>query len=149
MFRKSLTLAAVLVLGSLVAAGWLSSPRLAAQPTSKAGDRLQALLREQVEVARDEVQTRTRDYLDGRGNTQLLYEAYRRLLQAQLQCSDKKADQVAALEAYVKWARDIEDYIRGRVEAARYARTELDVATYYRLEAEIRLQRAQAPDHAR
>jgi hypothetical protein len=152
MSRKPLMVLA-LVLGAIVAAGALSLARPGEGPQLKkpgpAGDRLQALLKEQVSVARDEVQTRTRDYLDGRGNTQLLYEAYRRLLQSQLAYSDQKADRTAALEAYLKWAKDIEDYVRGRVEAARYARTELDVATYYRLAAEVRLERARAADASR
>ncbi len=152
MFSRLLTIGALVIALGLAGAAWCRQ-RVAepsgVQPGSAADGRMRDLRKQQIEAAHDEVQTRTRDYLHGHGNTQLLYEAYRRLLQAQLQSSDQKADRVTVLEAYVKWARDVEDYISGRVEAGRYPRTELDVATYYRLDAEIRLEQARGPGASR
>jgi outer membrane protein TolC len=159
MYVKKLTAAAVvvLVLGALAAAGFLSYPRLAArqnegtalapekpQTAAKAEDRLPSLLKERVEVAKQWVADRTAEYEAGRGTLFILLDTSRQLLQAELEASDKKADQLAALDAYLKRAKHLEELNKQRYDEGRLSRADMSQSTYYRLEAEILLERAKA-----
>jgi hypothetical protein len=79
--------------------------------------------------------------LDG----QKLHRWAQRLLTAELELSDKKADRVAAYEAHLQRVKEMEDELKKEIEEVG-GEGVADVAEvkFYRLEAEIMLERAKA-----
>jgi hypothetical protein len=73
-----------------------------------------------------------------------LFRWAQRLLTAELELSDKKADRVAAYEAHLQRFKDLEDEFKRQVEGFEGSEGIADVAEgrFYRLEAEIMLERA-------
>jgi len=70
-----------------------------------------------------------------------------RLLTAELELSDKKADRVAAYEAHLKRMKEVEDEFKKEVEGVKGGEGVADLAAeakFHRLEAEIMLERARA-----
>jgi hypothetical protein len=157
MFMKKLMVlaAVVFLLGALSAAGALTYPTLAARqnegkepekpaPAAKAEDRLQTLLKERVDAAKSELEARKQEYDVGRTTLDHMLGAAKRLLVAQQELTDKKADQIAALEAYLKLTTQAEKESKAGFEAGRITQANVAESTYYRLEAEIWLERAKA-----
>jgi outer membrane protein TolC len=105
---------------------------------------LTTLLKERVEVAKTEFDSHNQEFLAGRGTLDILFGAGKRLLQAQRELSEKKEDQIAALEAYLKITQSIEEVNQARFNAGRINISDMAEAKYYRLEAEIWLERARA-----
>jgi RNA polymerase sigma factor (sigma-70 family) len=157
MFLKQLKVAVtvVVVLVALAAGGVIVYPSLSAQqspakqpekpsPAAKGEDKLNALLKERVEVAKQWLDERHQEYLAGRGTLDILFEASRELVHAEQELSGNKADRIAALEAHLKLTKDIEEINRTRFDAGRLSRADMHQSTYYRLEAEIWLEREKA-----
>ncbi len=97
-------------------------------------------------MAELEVKLRYQRYREGHqdGTIGLVIEGSSRLLKAELELSNKKADRVAAHERHLKWvtagAKETkESYDVGRSNQADYAQAE-----YERLNAEIELEREKA-----
>jgi hypothetical protein len=70
-----------------------------------------------------------------------------RLLTAELELSDKKADRVAAYEAHLKRMKEVEDEFKKEVEGVKGGEGVADLAAevkFHRLEAEIILEREKA-----
>jgi outer membrane protein TolC len=154
--RHTLTLALSLVL-MIAMAGWLTHTTLAGRqaddrkeeqqkdkPPPAAEDKLTSLLKQRVEAAKAEVDARNREFLAGQGTLAILFEASTRLLHAQMELSDKKADQLAALEAHFELTKVIEDRNQARFNAGLISMADVSQAKYFRLEAEILLERAKA-----
>jgi RNA polymerase sigma factor (sigma-70 family) len=154
--KTTLTVTLSLIL-LVVAAGVLTHTTLAARqaddkkeekkadkPAPAAEDKLTALLKERVEAAKTWEKARHEQFLAGRGTLDILFEASKRLLEAERELSDKKADQIAALEAYFKLMKEIEEVNQARYDAGRVGIDDLAQSKYYRLEAEIWLERAKA-----
>jgi RNA polymerase sigma factor (sigma-70 family) len=113
----------------------------AAKPAPKAESKLPALLKARVEAARTEVEARMKEFEAGRGTLELLYASSRRLLQAERELTEKKADQDAALQAHFERMKNVEEINKDRFEAGRIAIQDYAVSQYWRLEAEIGLER--------
>src|SRR5262249_2269685 len=116
----------------------------AEKPAPAAEDKLTTLLKARVEMAETEFANRNQEFLAGRGTLDILFGAGKRLLQAQQELSNKKEDQISALEAYLKLTKDIEEVNQARFDAGRITIADLAESKYYRLEAEIWLERAKA-----
>src|SRR5262249_39055304 len=116
----------------------------AAKATAKPEDRLQKLLKERVEVAETEVKDLTENVQAGRGSPETLFEPSVRLLVAQRELTDNKADQLAAYEAHLKRMKEIEKISKALFDAGRISRIQFSPVRYHRLEAEIWLERAKA-----
>jgi hypothetical protein len=70
-----------------------------------------------------------------------------RLLTAELELSDKKADRLAAYEAHLKRMKEVEDEFKKEVEGVKGGEGVADLdaeVKFHRLEAEIMLERAKA-----
>jgi hypothetical protein len=74
---------------------------------------------------------------------QQLYRWAQRLLAAELERSDKKADRVAAYEAHLQRMKEVEDEIKKGVKGGEDV-VEVTEGKFHRLEAEIMLERAKA-----
>jgi hypothetical protein len=79
-------------------------------------------------------------------DAQKLFRWAERLLTAELELSDKKADRVAAYEAHLQRFKELEDEFKREVAGLEGSEGIADVAEgrFYRLEAEIMLERAKA-----
>jgi RNA polymerase sigma factor (sigma-70 family) len=103
--------------------------------------KLQKLLRERRDAAKEEADARMQEFLAGRGTLDIALEAHVRLLKAELELSDKKEDRIKAHEAYLERATEMAEINKarfddGKISIADYKRTE-----YVRLDAEIGLLR--------
>jgi RNA polymerase sigma factor (sigma-70 family) len=160
MFLKQVKTALTVTLSLIflvLAAGVLTHTTLAARqaddkkeekkadkPAPAAEDKLTTLLKERVDVAKAEVDARNQEFLAGRGTLDIMFGAGKRLLQAQRELSEKKEDQIAALEAYFNLTKGIEELNQARFNAGQISIADLSESKYYRLEAEIWLERAKA-----
>jgi hypothetical protein len=109
---------------------------------AKVSDKLRALLKGQYEAALAETTARWEEFIAGRGTLDLLFGASLRLLEAERALSDKKADQVVALENQWKRMRVMEGVNQARFDAGRVPIAELSQTKFYRIQAEIWLERA-------
>ncbi len=110
----------------------------------KAAERLNALLKERLEVAEAEFKARVEQYEQGRVALDLIVEASARLLRAKLETAENKAARVAVYEEHLKRVQELEKLNKaahdaGRVFIADYLRSKCD-----RLEVEIQLEREKA-----
>jgi RNA polymerase sigma factor (sigma-70 family) len=110
----------------------------------KASDKLKALLKEQHEQALTCYTSRWEEFLAGRGTLDIMLQASRLLLEAEQALSDKKADQVTALENHWRRMKVTEDVNQARFDAGRLPISDLAQTKFYRLQAEIALERARA-----
>src|ERR1700704_2372671 len=98
---------AVLLIACLLGAGVFNCCVLAGEQKGeskqvKAADDLPALLKARLEAGQKEYEARKQEFLAGRGTLDYLNESGRRVLTAQVELSDKKANQVAAYETYLR-----------------------------------------------
>ena len=123
---------------------WRSVRTTEAAPVGKAGDspRVKALLKERRDELRQAFKARTKEHLAGRVATDALMEVSRLLVQAELEAAEKPADRVAALQAHLDVARDVEKLVKARHDAGRCPVTDLHLARAARMEVEIALLRA-------
>jgi outer membrane protein TolC len=106
---------------------------------------LRALLRQRIEAARRAYKESNDLYREGRTrDVDRMYRWSQRLLEAELEASTKKSDQIAALEAHWKRMKQLEDLVRNVYKAGAVAQVELPAVEYYRLDAEIALSKARA-----
>jgi RNA polymerase sigma factor (sigma-70 family) len=117
-----------------------------ARKEAEAADKMRRLLKARVDAARQEWEDRMKLLQDGRDGDRLdvLGAASRRLLVAQRELSENKADQIAAWEAHLDRMKGVEEIAKGRFEAGTLSRPNHALAQYYRLDAEIGLERAKA-----
>ena len=78
----------------------------------------------------------------GKGTLDFLIGASKRLVTAELDATDKKADQLSALKIHLERMRKVQAIDQGRYDAGRISIEDLSQSKYYRLEAEIWLERA-------
>lgn len=138
-------LLALAVLGA--GAGLLAYRSSAAEPApgAKAPDEhLQQLLRDRLDAAKAELDARKGDFEAGRGTLDILLGSARRVLQSQRELNTKKADQIAAIEAYLDLLKSVEQQVKQWFDAGRVQLQDYKVSEYYRLDAEIMLERAKA-----
>jgi hypothetical protein len=123
-----------------------------AQSKEKPEDRLKALLQARLEAAKADVAARTSALELGLLGFESLHAAARRLLEAQREVNDKRADQIKALKAYLNSSKKIhlackeafEEKPEPGVVPARISLMDVKKAEFYRLEAELWLERAKA-----
>jgi RNA polymerase sigma factor (sigma-70 family) len=111
---------------------------------SKASDRIKGLLKAKYDAARLEMDSRVKEFYAGRGTLDISLGSSLRLLEAERELSDRKEDQVAALENHFKRMRVVEQVNEARFQAGRIAVQDLAQSTFYRVQAEIWLERAKA-----
>jgi hypothetical protein len=104
------------------------------------GDKLKALMKERFKTAGEEFWARNQQFLAGRGTDELLYQAARRLVEAERELPDKSA--VTALANHLRRMSEIEKVSKERFDAGRIGVQDYRAAQYWRLEAEIWLERA-------
>jgi hypothetical protein len=108
----------------------------------KAGDPMRTLLKAQYEAALGETRGRWLEFMAGRGLLYFLLGSSERLLQAELDLSDLKADHVAAIEHHFQRMREIERVNNERFQANRISMKDVAQSRFCRVHAEIRLERA-------
>ncbi len=106
--------------------------------------KLKQLLKDRIEAAKDELDVRTKQFEAGRGTLDFFFGASKRLLKAEWEATDKKADQLIALEAHLGRMKKVQDTCQERFDEGNKALEDLSQAKYYRLEAAIWLERAKA-----
>jgi RNA polymerase sigma factor (sigma-70 family) len=111
---------------------------------AKVSDKLKELLKDQHEAALTEARARWEELLAGRGTLDIFIGASRRLLEAERDLSDKKADQVAALENHWRRMKVLVEVNQERFDAGRVPIADLSQTKFYRIQAEIALERAKA-----
>ena len=73
-----------------------------------------------------------------------LFGASKRLLKAEWEATDKKADQLLALQSHLDRMKKMQDTSQQRFESGKESMENVVEAKYYRQEAEIWLKRAKA-----
>jgi outer membrane protein TolC len=112
---------------------------------AKVGDKMKALLKARLEAALKEAEGRRQVYREGESGTlNDLASSSLRLLEAERELSDQKADQIAALENHWQRMKELEEINQERFKAGRVSVMDLSQARFYRLQAEIWLERAKA-----
>jgi hypothetical protein len=105
--------------------------------------KFQRLLEERRDAARIVLQMRQAQIEAGRATEEVLLDAARMVLEAELPLAEKSADRVALLRTYLGVLKRAEEIAKARHEAARLSFTELLTVRAARLEAEINLLRAE------
>jgi hypothetical protein len=111
---------------------------------SKASEKLKVLLKARYDMANVEAHARWSEFQAGRGTLDFLFGASRHLLDAERELSERKADQIAALERYLWCMREIEKVNQQRFDNGRLPIQDVAEARYNRIQAEIWLERAKA-----
>jgi hypothetical protein len=120
--------------------------------TAKPGERFQKLLNARHEMAVEEWRMRSVLYKAGGnepGNSnpltlQLVLDAAKHLLKAELELSNKKAERLEAREAHLKRMKEIVDITERRYKASLVLKPAFASALYEQLDAEIELEREKA-----
>jgi RNA polymerase sigma factor (sigma-70 family) len=108
----------------------------------EAADKMRRLLAARVDAAREEWDVLRKQYEAGKQVTSDLAAVSQRLLVAQREASDKKADHIAAWEAHFRRMKEIEEVAKARFDAGTLAPEDYYRIRYFRLDAEIGLERA-------
>jgi hypothetical protein len=106
--------------------------------------KMKSVLKDRFDAAKTEVNARGKEYSAGRGWVHVYLDSSRRLLEAELDLSVKKADHVVAWETHRQRMQGIYEINLDRYNNGRISVQDLAVANYYRLDAEIGLERAKA-----
>lgn len=108
--------------------------------------RLMELLKERIKVAEILLEARREAFVAGKREVLVddVFDAARRVLTARLELTETKAERVAAWEAFLRFAKDIEAVVKAGFEAGARSTADYANAQYYRLDAEIGLERAKA-----
>ncbi len=109
---------------------------------STAGKKMKELLKDRLATAHEAAFCRYQHYLAGRGTLDILLGASLRLLDSEQELSDKKADQIAALERHLRRMKELETILQAQHKAGRASLADYDQAKYFRLQAEIWLEKA-------
>jgi hypothetical protein len=111
---------------------------------AKVSDKLKALLKDKHQAAFDETRSRWDELLAGRGTLDIYLGASLRLLEAERDLSDKKEDQVTALENHWQRMKVVEQVNQARFDAGRIPIADNAQTKFYRIQAEIWLEWARA-----
>jgi hypothetical protein len=111
---------------------------------ARADDEVQALLKERLEVAKDGYEACMQEFQAGRASHEQVWEWSRKVLEAELDRTDKKDERLALLKKYVEGMQDVEKITKARYDAGRLSITDLDAAKLARIEAQLRLAREKA-----
>src|SRR5262249_27581457 len=131
---KNSVLFCVLWLG---ASDWFAVPSAAQDP--------RALIRQRMDAAQRAYKETYQLYREGRTrDVDRLYRWSQHWLDAELETSSKKSDQVAAFEGHWNRMKQLEELVRNIYKAGAVPRSELPAVEYYRLDAEIALSKARA-----
>jgi RNA polymerase sigma factor (sigma-70 family) len=109
---------------------------------AKVSDKLKALLNDKHEAAFDETRSRWDEFMAGRGTLDIYLGASLRLLEAERDLSDKKEDQVTALENHWRRMKVVEQVNQARFDAGRIPIADNAQTKFYRIQSEIWLERA-------
>lgn len=109
---------------------------------AKVSDKQKVLLKELHRAAREEMDARWQEFLAGRGTLDIMLGASLRLLEAERELSDKKADQVTALENHWRRMREMEKVDQAQFQAGRLAEADWAQSRFYRIQAELWLEKA-------
>jgi hypothetical protein len=105
-------------------------------------DDLRKLLKERYNAAVDMGRARFQEYVAGRGTLDILLEAGRYVLRAEVELNDKPADQVRVREKYLELTKEIEKINNARFQAGQLSLADKEQAHYVRVDAEIQLLKA-------
>jgi hypothetical protein len=111
---------------------------------AKVSDKLKGLLKDQYQAALDMARARWEEFMMGRGTLDSQIEASLRLLDAERDLSDKKGDQLTALENHWQRMKEFEKINQIRFDAGRVPIADNAQTKFYRIQAEIWLERAKA-----
>jgi RNA polymerase sigma factor (sigma-70 family) len=111
---------------------------------SKEEEALKKLLDERVEVAKVMAAARREEFVAGRGTTDIMLEASRQLAEAELERARTRPERLAALEKYVKRAKEAYDVSKARFDHRILSTADFKQSEYARLSAEIWLEREKA-----
>lgn len=111
---------------------------------AQSAQKIKSLLKEKLDTANLEMDARMKEFLAGRGTLDFLFAASRRLLDAQRDVAETKADHIAALEAHWQRMKQIEEIDQERFNSGRIPVQDLAQSKYNRLEAEVWLEKAKA-----
>lgn len=114
-------------------------------PAEKARE-LKTLLKEKLDVAKDEWRDRRKEFEAGRGTLSFLHGAALRLRETHLEMSTSKEDRLAVLEAHLERLKEVHSVQKARFDGGRIPTQDLSLSKYYLLEAEIILARARNAD---
>jgi hypothetical protein len=112
---------------------------------AKGDDELRKLQKERYNAALKEVQLRYEYVKAGKALAlDVIADASRRLLDAELDLAEKPADRVAVYEKQLEFAKDVEKIIEARAAAGfrDFSAADVEQARYARLTAEVNLLRA-------
>jgi hypothetical protein len=142
--RTHLTLGLAIVSFALV--GWLVMRSYAAAQTQAgkpaADEELQQLLTERFESATKALQIERLKLDSGKSSHEMMYQAARRLLEAELELDATPAGRVAALNKHVTLMRQFEREAAKKVEIGVLPVGDAETPRYWRLTAEVELVRA-------
>jgi hypothetical protein len=109
---------------------------------AQVSDKLKALLKDKHEASLKEARDRWQQLLAGKGMLILYLDASLRLLEAERDLSDKKEDQIGALDNHWRRMKAVEQITQKRFHAGLIEEADLSQAKFYRIQAEIWLERA-------
>jgi hypothetical protein len=107
-------------------------------------EKIRHLLADRIDAAREEWDALRKQFEKGKEVLSDLGAASQRLLIAEREATDKKADQIAAWEAHLGRVKEVEEIVKERFDAGTTSQQDYARARYYRLDAEIGLERAKA-----
>jgi RNA polymerase sigma factor (sigma-70 family) len=111
---------------------------------AKADDEIKALLKARADTAETVVNARYQEFVAGRGTLDILLRYSEKRLEAELEQTDKKEEQLAALKKHLELMQEIEKINQARFDAGRVSIADLAASQLARIEAELRLARAKA-----
>jgi hypothetical protein len=104
-------------------------------------EKLRELLRQRHDAAVVQVTSRFREFQAGRGTLEFMLNSTRHYYEAERDLSDKKPNQVAALERRLALLKEVETAEETRFKEGRVPVQNLALTRFHRLEAEIALER--------
>lgn len=100
------------------------------------------LAKARAEAARKAYESIEQEYLEGKATQEQVRDWSNRWMRAQQDISNKKPDQLAAIEAHVTRMRQLEKAALGRFQSRRGNASEVSAAEYFRVDAELSLSKA-------
>jgi hypothetical protein len=135
--KTASAIAAGLLLAAAMGALLRAAPQ---QPPAKVPEKV---IRAKIDAARRTYEVFWKDYKEGLiPVVEVVYRWSRRLLEAELELSDKKADQVAAHQAHTRRIRELARAARDRYRIRTNTIEEVTSTDFYSAEAEVWLEQA-------
>jgi hypothetical protein len=101
------------------------------------------LLKARYNAALEELHSHLKEWIAGRRSTMVLIESSYRVINSELELTDKLTDQVMIRKKHLELTKEIEKMQQARFDAGRIGIADLDYARYSRLNVEIHLLRAE------